>query len=172
MKLVKVGKTNLYCERKDGKQKWYKATDAVIKYAKESLKIGDAIVCTFDDDTRKIKKATKYNKYSKSGKAGFGTPSDRYEYMLERSIFASVTNVMAKVIESSKKALTPVQIKKGMRDLYEDGYKLITGKEVPTLKGTKTDVKTTNDEPSETTEPGGSEEPQDTVLAEDEEPQE
>jgi hypothetical protein len=108
MKLVAIGQTKLKCEKKDGEVKDYKASSAVISYAKKALKKGDNLTCEFTKG--EITKISKYvpksgGTYSNNSKY---TSNNNQDKMAERSAVASACTAITSVDGVTVKNVTKV----------------------------------------------------------------
>lgn len=122
MILKKVGNTKLLCEKKDGSEKWFKATSAVIKYVKNNFKPGDSVIADFNDETYIIEKVTGAKKETRKTRNGGGTYQ---EHMVERSVYASVATMVAGI-----KGVDTESVKEIVKDLFEQGISLVKGEGV------------------------------------------
>ena len=113
MKLLAVGKTKLKIERKDGEIKTFKATGAVLKYAKANLKKGDIIKAKFDDG--KIVEVKKVA-LKKKDKGRFKSNGGEGKISLYKSIATMIPGV---------KGVDVKNVRQVIRELFEDALKLV-----------------------------------------------
>ena len=145
MILKKIGNTKLFCStNKNPEGKWFKASSAVMSFAKKTLKEGDNIKAEFNDETFVIEKINKIG--AEKGKGGI-SDGGQYEKMVERSVYASVATMI-----SGMGLKTLKEVKATVESLFEQGIELIKGKKVEKVEPIE--------EPEEPTEEP-SEEPED-----------
>jgi hypothetical protein len=143
--LKKVGNTKILCEKKDGTEKWFKASTAVIGFAKKAFKTGDSIKAEFNDQTYVIEKITKLGAEGSKEKGSYSAKGGNVDKMLEMSVLKSVAPIVSN-IEDTK---TLPKAKKALAELYEFGMELVNGKKEEKVEETEEVV----DEPEENPEP-------------------
>ena len=124
MILKKIGNTKLLCEKKDKTEKWFKATEAVIGFAKKAFKVGDSIKAEFNSETYVIEKITKLGAVGSKEKGSYSAKGGNVDKMLEMSVLKSVAPIVSN-IEDTK---TLPKAKKALAELYEFGMELVNGK--------------------------------------------
>jgi hypothetical protein len=145
MILKKIGKFNLFCEKKDGTVKKFKATPEVIAYATKALKVGDSVKCEFNTTTYIIEKVIKYNQETSKGKysgykSGYSAPSD------ERSVYATVGTMIA-----GMKLTNVKDVKEAVKELFAQGMELVKTKVEEKSIEKKAEEEDTYTEPKEET---------------------
>lgn len=150
MILKKIGNTKLLCEKKDKTEKWFKATEAVIGFAKKAFKVGDSIKAEFNSETYVIEKITKQgtegSKGSYSGKGNYNKGGNgNYENITEISVLKSIAPIVAEL----KDVDTLPKAKKALKELYEEGLILVKGKVETKVE----EQEETTEEPEENPEP-------------------
>jgi hypothetical protein len=125
MILKKVGNTKILCEKKDGTEKWFKASTAVIGFAKKAFKTGDSIKAEFNDQTYVIEKITKLGAEGSKEKGSYSAKSSNQGgEMLEMSVLKSISAIIPN-LEDTK---TLPKAKKALEELYALGMELVKGK--------------------------------------------
>ena len=122
MILIKVGNTKICCKKKNGEDKWFKATPEVLASAKSNFKIGDSVKCDFNDTTYIIEKITAETPKGGGGYKGGGSKNGQYDNMIERSVLAAASNVVA-----SMSLVKIVDVKIAIQELFHLGMELVKG---------------------------------------------
>lgn len=146
MILKAIGKTKLQCEKKNGEEKWFKASEAVIKYAKKNFKLGDSIKAEFNTETYIIEKITKMGGEKVGKNIGSESNVGGYTCSDERSVYSAVATMVA-----GMKLTSVDDVKEAVSELFAQGMELISGKKV-----TK-ETSEPEEEPEENTEPSDDE---------------
>lgn len=142
MILKKIGNTQLLCSTsKKPEGKWFKASSAVMAFAKKSLKVGDNFKAEFDDNWV-IQKINKLNVEKGKGSVAEG---GQYEKMVERSVYASV----ATMVSSMNLSNGLKEVKAIVQSLFEQGMELVKGKKVEKIEPTEEPKDEPEEEPSE-----------------------
>ncbi len=164
MILKKIGEKQLWCEKKDGTKKWFKANAETIKYAGENLKVGDSITAEFDKETYVITSVKKFEKGGSNYKGGYQGGYNKGGYQKAQDITEiSVYKTVATII-TALKDVTVKNVEEVVKKLYEQGLKLVK----PEVKK-EAEKPVVKEEVKEDKEPGTSE-PKEPGVDDSEEP--
>lgn len=148
----KAGEKNLFCEKKDGTKKWFKAKPEVITYVNENLKPGDSISAEFDKETYVITSVKKFVKGGSNYNGGYNGGYQKQQDITEISVYKTVATII-----TALKDVTVKNVEEVIEKLYKQGLKLVK----PEVKKEESTPKETPKEEKEpgsahSTEPGSS----------------